>query len=359
LLKSILLFVGRRKGASAVEYGVVVGLVSLVAIGSVLRVAQEVEGLLLSAETEISTNITERGEAMVLLYNAANGSVTLPLEGAVDVEIDWGDYHANKNCPRRIVFSGVGDNGDTTCVYAEPGNYRVIVKGSVDRFGSRSAPQQDIENLVAVQDWGNLGLTSLENAFYGAINLQEVPDYLPTGITRLSSTFRDAAAFDDDIGGWDTSAVTHMDYMFRGADGFNKPIDSWDVSSVEYMQKMFRYARSFNQDLNSWTVASVRSMNQMFYGAEAFNGNVSDWILSPLNTNFNMMFREAKNFNGDVTQWNVSNVSNFDQMFQDAWSFDQDLSGWCVSSASTYTDFALNAPISSNGKEPAWGTCPP
>jgi surface protein len=51
--------------------------------------------------------------------------------------------------------------------------------------------------------------------------------------------FAGAAAFNKNIGSWNTSAVTNMGSMFFGATAFNQDIGSWDTSNVTNMQGMF------------------------------------------------------------------------------------------------------------------------
>jgi len=47
--------------------------------------------------------------------------------------------------------------------------------------------------------------------------------------------FRDATAFNQDIGAWDTSNVRRMIHMFNGANSFsNHDLSGWNVSHVVY-----------------------------------------------------------------------------------------------------------------------------
>jgi len=80
----------------------------------------------------------------------------------------------------------------------------------------------------------------------------------------------DADSFNQDISGWNVSAVTDMSFMFYDADSFNQDISAWNVSAVTDMSFMFCYATSFNQDISAWNVSAVTDMMQMFYGASSF-----------------------------------------------------------------------------------------
>ena len=71
--------------------------------------------------------------------------------------------------------------------------------------------------------------------------------------------------------------ITSMSSMFRDATAFNQDISSWDVSSVQSMIQMFYNANLFNQDLSSWNVSSVTNMNFMFYNASVFDQDISGW----------------------------------------------------------------------------------
>ena len=100
-----------------------------------------------------------------------------------------------------------------------------------------------------------------------------------TLVSDMSSLFKDAKGFNQDISNWDVSNVTDMSSMFSGASSFNQDIGGWNVSNVSYMFSMFSSASSFNQDIGGWNVRNVRA-NNMFMGALSFNQDLSSWTVN-------------------------------------------------------------------------------
>ncbi len=141
--------------------------------------------------------------------------------------------------------------------------------------------------------------------------------------------FRDAAAFNQNIGGWDTGAVTDMRYMFSEASAFNQDIGSWNTAAVTNMGWMFAYATSFNQDIGNWNTGAVTNMSAMFSAAPAFNQDIESWDTGTV-TDMSYMFFEASTFNQDIGSWDTGAVTNMRRMFYSATAFNQDIGGWDV-----------------------------
>lgn len=325
----------------------------------------------------------------------------LSLRGTGEVTVDWGDG----------TVEVIADPSHPTHEYPVPDEYEIKVVGALEAgasFGTGGFPHDGSEAVLAVTSWGDLGITSYSGAFNGAVNLIEVPDELPVSVTDLSSMFRDAAAFNHDIGSWDTSSVTVMSGMFSGAGAFNQDIGGWDTGSVTSMQSMFSDASAFNQDLDGWNTDSVVGMSWMFEGATQFNGSVGSWNTSQVTvmrgvfngaasfnqdigdwdtgqvtymrsmfngaaafnqdiggwdtsqvTHMRAMFDGAAAFNQDIGGWDTGRVENMWEMFFDASSFDQDLSGWCVALIEVEpVRFVNSSSALQLEHRPVWGECP-
>ncbi|HNS30262.1 MAG TPA: BspA family leucine-rich repeat surface protein, partial [Tenuifilaceae bacterium] len=245
-------------------------------------------------------------EPMMLLYNThfSDGTtVALPLSGTVNVTVDWGDGSTDD-------FTTEGLHEHT---YESHGQYTVSITGSLTRFGSNTENPY-AGKLKKVISFGNLGLTSLANAFHKATQLEHVPSTLPPTVTNLSGIFNGAVSFNGDISSWNVSKVTNMDRMFYNAVNFNQDIGSWDVSKVTSMVFMFTGAAVFNKDIGLWDVSKVNNMMGMFSGAPTFNQDIGGWNVSKV-INMTEMFRNARAFDQDIGTWDVSRVSAMGLMF--------------------------------------------
>lgn len=273
---------------------------------------------------------------MVLEFNtnlSEGKTITLPLYGTVNATVNWGDGNNNT-----YTVEGLQEH-----TYAAEGTYTVSISGSLTHFGYDNAGSiPNIDKLVRVTSFGNIGLTSLSNAFYGAVNLIELPPQLPSTVGSLESMLRQASDFNFDIGGWDVSNVYSMFNLFRDATSFNQNIGGWDVSNTGDMGYMFSGATAFNQDIGSWNVSKVYNMFCMFSGAESFNQDIGSWDVSKA-TIMSYMFRGANVFNQDISSWNVSGVYEMANMFSWTSNFNQDISSWDVSRVINMTEMFSNA----------------
>ncbi len=270
--------------------------------------------------------------------------ITIPGTGTdyiiqwVEVEQVNGEWQ-EVNDPLSGALSGTDEQ---TITFPSAGTYQVNISGDFTRIHFNNSG--DAEKILDVVQWGDIEWSTMEEAFFGASNLdisaEDVPDL--SNVTSLTDMLRGASSMNGDISGWDISSITSMRRMFQGASSFNQDIDGWDVSSVTDMFAMFRDADSFNQDLNSWIVSNVTDMANMFRGASAFNGNISDWDVSNV-TDMTQMFLDAEAFNQDIGDWDTASVTDMFGMFRNAETFDQDISGWTTDNVTRMNHMFWNA----------------
>ncbi|MDO5977263.1 BspA family leucine-rich repeat surface protein, partial [Flavivirga jejuensis] len=238
-------------------------------------------------------------------------------------DIDWGDGSTES-----------GLTGDAPHQYATAGIHTVSITGDFPAiyFDNEAEMEAIAAKLQTIESWGDIQWKSMEGAFAYCTNLTcnatDVPDL--SQVTNMFSMFREASAFNQDIGNWDVSSVKYMSSMFNGASAFNQDIGSWDVSSVEYMSSMFNGASAFNQDIGNWDVSSVEDMSGMF--------------------------NEASAFNQDIGNWDVSSVEYMTYMFYGAGVFNQNLSSWATDNVTNCTSFSFNSGLAT-AQLPTAGSC--
>ena len=276
----------------------------------------------------------------------ADKTITIPTKGGDETSdysfwIDWGDRTPPENV--------MGDDPNPSHTYATAGTFTVRITGIFPHFylNDRTAIK---DKLLSVEQWGNIAWENMANMFHGASNLTlnatAPPDL--SSVTNMSTMFKDASAFNQDIGDWNVSNVTNMDSMFSNALAFNQDIGSWNVSMVTDMGSMFSFALVFNQDISGWNVSNVQVMTSMFSNARVFNQDIGAWNVSKV-MNMSEMFRVARVFNQDIGGWNVSKVTDMGGMFSRAFAFNQNISGWNVSKVTDMSEmFQFVRPFNSD-----------
>lgn len=302
---------------------------------------------------------------------SAGTTVEIPLNGTVNVSVDWGDGNVEP-------FTTTGYKTHT---YASSGTYTVTISGTLTRYGIDTVGNSTYAaKLRKVLSFGRLGITSLAYAFRGCNNLNQLPSRVPetvaniqgcfydntsanlsdvitwnTGrVTDTSYTFYGSSLFNSNIGGWDTGNVTDMQWMFRSASAFNANIDSWNTGNVINMSYMFQNAGAFNRGLNSWDTSKVTVMNNMFQSAAAFNGNVANWNTGNV-TNMASTFSAATSFNGNLANWNTGKVTSMSNMFLGATVFNGNITNWNTGNVTNMSNMFLNT-RDFNGNLASWDT---
>jgi surface protein len=200
-------------------------------------------------------------------------------------------------------------------------------------------------NLTATAiDAPNITTNNLASYFQLCTNFNgAIGNWNVSNVTNMAAMFQSASSFNQNIGAWDVSKVTSFDDMFNLATVFNNGgfsnIDNWRFSTTNNitMFQVFRDAIAFNQPIGSWNTTRVINMQNMFLRA-IFNQNIASWDVSNV-TNMAGMFFSASAFNQPIGSWNTSAVTNMANMFQSASSFNQNIGAWNVSNVTNITNF--------------------
>jgi len=335
------------------------------------------QGELLDAPSS-NYNLPTEAFSMIWRTNLTNSTATTISFNAVGsgFNIHW------ESLEDAAVFGGqTGANGTNTINFPAPGAYLVSITESTGNFNQFAIGTSTPSMLLSVEQWGNIEWLSFKDAFKGATNLEihalDKPDlthcmdmsgafrdcsaltentamvgWNTSSITNLSNTFRNAAAFNQDIGNWDIGNVTTMDYTFAGCKAFNQPLGDWNTSHVTNMSNLFNGALRFNHPIGGWDVSKVSNIGHVVQSAHAFNQDLSNWDVSGA-TNMAYMFYDAASFNSNIGNWNVAGVTNMVRLLDGASSFDQNIGTWdlrSVAAASNNgTDGSLVNALSNSG----------
>ena len=279
----------------------------------------------------------------------ANTTVTLPLTNAgvsTTITVRWAQ--GVDSAP----VTWTSGNRAFNNTYANAGTYEVQICGQFTGFGNSFVLQPYLTKVIS---WGEAAnrLTSLNNAFRGALILTDVPNTLPSNVTDLQSTFLNAKIFNDpDVSNWNVSGVTTLNETFNGASAFNQNLGSWNVSNVTTLSTTFANASAFNNggsdSIKNWNTSKVTSMFATFIGARTFNQPIGSWDVSKVAT-FTSTFEAASVFNQSLANWNTSSATSMRGMFAYASQFDQNLGNWDTGKVTNFGSMFSGAYAFNNG----------
>ena len=175
------------------------------------------------------------------------------------------------------------DRGALNTLVSSPSSYADLatscITGVTDLsalFASKATFNEDIGT------WDTSGVLIMTGMFEGATNFDQDIGEWDTGLVAgMGATFQGATSFNQDLSGWNVQNVQSMYSMFYGATAFNNggaPL-AWGskTGEVTHMSSMFKGAIVFNQDIRNWDTSKVTNMVEMFNNATAFNWDITGW----------------------------------------------------------------------------------
>lgn len=123
-----------------------------------------------------------------------------------------------------------------------------------------------VEKYGIIGAWQTCRADNLASLFAETSFNQNLNGWDVSAVTSLKATFYNSRVFKGDISEWDVSSVYHFDYTFKYAVYFNTDINKWDVSSGSYFRNMFDWAKAFGHCLD-WSIQDRALTNYMFRGS--------------------------------------------------------------------------------------------
>jgi surface protein len=175
-------------------------------------------------------------------------------------------------------------------------------------------------NLVSytATDTPNLSqASSMEGMFaFTGIGAADMSGWDVSTITNFSSMFSNATSFDGDVSGWiftsaPYSAANALNFtgMFNLASSFTGTgVAGWDVGNADSLTVMFADAAAFNQDLSGWDISNV---TDMFLFAD--NTSLSPANYTTMLENWSTLsLQSSVDFSVDTTTYRISGLQGRD-----------------------------------------------
>ena len=172
-----------------------------------------------------------------ILTLVEDDTFTLPIYngGSYDFNVDWGDS-SNDDIT-------AWDDAAVTHTYADAGatEYTITITGIIT--GWRFNNGGDKLLMKDIQSWGPLLFGNLQAYFTGCTNLTvSATDILDiTATTNCTNFFRSCSSLTTvpSINSWDWSSVTHLTSAWEGAVNFDQDLSGFDVTALVDATDMF------------------------------------------------------------------------------------------------------------------------
>lgn len=262
------------------------------------------------------------GDALVaeFLVHKSKPTIRLPLPRnfSYNFKVDWNDGTES--------HIDAHDHPEVSHTYDEMRSYRIVITGQVDAWSFWKVPHSK-DQLISVENLGDVGWKNLAGAFYNCSALESVAGGGTAAVTDMSYAFHRSPSVLPDVGDWDTGSVKRMRAMFDGAVAADPDVRDWDTRSVVDMSGMFARTDEARPRVGNWDTASVVLMSNMFRGAKVANPDVRRWNTRNV-TDMSSMFRDAPGANPNVQRWHTGKVVSMYEMFRNATSANPDMGRW-------------------------------
>ncbi len=159
-----------------------------------------------------------------------NQKITIPILSSLDYEynIDW----ENDGIIDEFAVTKAAEH-----IYSTSGLHQIAITGVFPCIYINNGSEK--ENIVSIDQWGDIEWETMESAFDGAENLlyktTDSPDL--SQVILLTNMFRNAALLDADLSYWDISGVLDMAEMLAGTgmstSNYDKLLYRWSKQQVQ------------------------------------------------------------------------------------------------------------------------------
>ena len=211
----------------------------------------------------------------------------------------------------------VGNTGNTTISFAQPGVYKLKISGDFPRI--YFANTGDKLKITQVKNWGIIKWTSFGAAFSGCLNLdvtaKDAPDLRL--VNEMGGVFQGCLNMvGSSLKKWDVSSIINLNNAFYGnyqAMKFNADISGWNVGNVSGWSQAFRDCYELEFDVSNWDLSAGRNFVYSFLNTKVY-GDISSIDIGSANETTGMFSNTP--VSGDVSGLDYSRVRQMSRMFE-------------------------------------------